>query len=61
MKREINAFCRVNIVERREQNKQNLRPTTRKASLSLRTMCWPHIPWLNTLKTAKTAGYINKL
>ena len=28
---------------------------------SLRTMCWPHIPWLNTLKTAKTAGYINKL
>ena len=33
MKREINVFCRVNIVERSEQNKQNLKPTTRKASL----------------------------
>lgn len=33
MKQEINAFCRVNIVERSEQNKQNLKTTTLKASL----------------------------
>jgi len=33
MKQGFNAFCRVNILQRSEQNKSNLKPTTLMASL----------------------------